>query len=305
MKVRLINFGNAGAFTLVEIMVTIAIVGVLISLLIPALGLVRKTASMVKQKSQFSTIETGIEAYKMDFGEFPESVANTGDNYRGANKLAEAMVGQEGFGFHQDSQFQADGRDLTDAIPFYWKAIEFANVNVADRKTESLTKRSGPYVEIDTANATKLEDIYSTSTYADGSSGVALVLADTFRKVKHRTTGKRIGMPILYYRANTSNIEHMYYPNQALSDGACTYSIFDNRYLIELGVPFGGGGVHPMAVATTEFPNAWGRFYDMTQDKDFTVTDRPYRPLSFILHSAGFDGLYGTEDDVFNFDKGK
>lgn len=300
MKIRLINFADARAFTLVEIMVTIAIVGILISLLIPALGLVRKTAGMVKQKSQFSTIETGIESYKLDFnGDYPESTANAG--YCGASKLAEAMVGQDGFGFHQDSQFQADGRDLTDTIPLYWKAIEFANVDVADRKTESLTKRKGPYVEIDTANATKLEDIYSPSNYTDSNGGVALVLADTFRKVKHRTTGKRIGMPILYYRANTSNIGHSFADSFSIG---CTYSYSDNWSLMQLGVPFNASLAHPILSAPGG-SNPEDNFYDMTQNEDFTVTDRPYRPESFILHSAGFDGLYGTEDDVFNFDKSK
>ncbi len=30
---------------------------------------------------------------------------------------------------------------------------------------------------------------------------------------------------------------------------------------------------------------------------------RPYRSDSFILLSAGFDGEYGTRDDVYNFQK--
>jgi len=35
----------------------------------------------------------------------------------------------------------------------------------------------------------------------------------------------------------------------------------------------------------------------------FDIPPRPYRSDSFILLSAGPDGLYGTGDDVFNFDE--
>jgi len=44
-------------------------------------------------------------------------------------------------------------------------------------------------------------------------------------------------------------------------------------------------------------------FYDQTQNTNFVSPPRPYRADSFILHSAGPDGLYGTVDDVFNFDQ--
>jgi hypothetical protein len=73
---------------------------------------------------------------------------------------------------------------------------------------------------------------------------------------------------------------------------------------MQLGVPFDASLKHPILSAPGN-DNPEDNFYDMTQDKDFTVRDTPYRSGSFILHSAGFDGLYGTEDDVFNFDKGK
>ncbi|MCD6392289.1 MAG: hypothetical protein J7M40_02145, partial [Planctomycetes bacterium] len=44
-------------------------------------------------------------------------------------------------------------------------------------------------------------------------------------------------------------------------------------------------------------------FYDRTANPNFPGPPRrPYRSESFILHSAGRDGLYGTVDDVYNFD---
>jgi hypothetical protein len=37
------------------------------------------------------------------------------------------------------------------------------------------------------------------------------------------------------------------------------------------------------------------------RDPKITATKWPYRPDSYILISAGADGLYGTQDDVTNF----
>jgi len=46
-------------------------------------------------------------------------------------------------------------------------------------------------------------------------------------------------------------------------------------------------------------------FYSRIRNPNFTSPDRPYRSESFILQSAGYDGLFGTADDVYNFDEGK
>jgi hypothetical protein len=47
-------------------------------------------------------------------------------------------------------------------------------------------------------------------------------------------------------------------------------------------------------------------FYSYIEDKKVDISisgiSRPYNPKSFILISAGFDGIYGTKDDITNFD---
>ena len=40
----------------------------------------------------------------------------------------------------------------------------------------------------------------------------------------------------------------------------------------------------------------------MTRDWKENTISRPNRSDSYILISAGFDGLYGTADDICNFD---
>jgi hypothetical protein len=49
------------------------------------------------------------------------------------------------------------------------------------------------------------------------------------------------------------------------------------------------------------YPFTPDNFYDeQILNKDVPMR-RPHNSDSFILMSAGFDGLYGNEDDVFNF----
>ncbi|HSW02044.1 MAG TPA: hypothetical protein VLI39_17890 [Sedimentisphaerales bacterium] len=64
--------------------------------------------------------------------------------------------------------------------------------------------------------------------------------------------------------------------------------------MLTLGVPGQPGKTHPLID-----PN---RFYLHTQDIRVTSSPQPVRRDSHILISAGFDGLYGTADDVCNFD---
>jgi hypothetical protein len=42
-------------------------------------------------------------------------------------------------------------------------------------------------------------------------------------------------------------------------------------------------------------------FYKKTLDKSALPIERPHNKDSYILISAGWDGIYGTRDDVFNF----
>ena len=43
-------------------------------------------------------------------------------------------------------------------------------------------------------------------------------------------------------------------------------------------------------------------FYANTRNPNIHITGgRPLRPNSYILISAGYDGEYGTRDDIFNF----
>ncbi len=63
------------AFTLVELLVTIAIIGILVAILFPALGGAFGTADRAKSQTQVNTIVTAFEAFYADFQYDPPLVA--------------------------------------------------------------------------------------------------------------------------------------------------------------------------------------------------------------------------------------
>jgi type II secretory pathway pseudopilin PulG len=291
-------------FTIIELLTVMSIIILLISLLVPALNRVRRYALLVKQNAQFHAISIALDLFNAEEQGYPPSDARDptgppGLSYCGAMKLAEAMVGQDFLGFHPDSRFRRDGTiDGTPATQLY--PVPLSADNIKSRKT---------YLQLENANATRLIDIY-TAAHRNGTAYATitdanLVLCDVY--VRTMATGNKVGMPILYYRANPSKTDHLRVPPNPVADlDKNIYDRRDNQELVDIPLPWVTpvGPVHPMASAGSTIlgvPADAGIFYDETRDKKITSPARPYRADSYILMSAGFDNEYGTSDDVFNF----
>jgi prepilin-type N-terminal cleavage/methylation domain-containing protein len=275
------------AFTLVEILTTIAIIGILLAVLLPALNHVGKMALNVKQRAQFHTIEMAMEAFRSDIGDYPPSLYDASADFAGytaSHRLAEALIGRDGLGFHSESVYRRNGTSASGAAIYY----PDIDVFTPEQKAANLSFRKGPYVELESANAVLYMDIFGNDTLIN-----SYVLADSFRTVKHRTTGKKTGIPILYYRADRTKVGLN--PDQAQWVNN-TYNLGDSAVM--LSIPHPTFGVHPLSI-----PANASIFYNRIRNPNFTSPARPYRAESFILQSAGHDGLFGTSDDVFNFDE--
>lgn len=315
---RLKLFSHKAGFTIIEILATVAIIAILIGLLIPALNLVREKADQLKQKAQFHSIGIALEAYKSEIGfdDYPDSDRSDSETplsqYGGAQRLAEALVGRDGFGVHQDTLFRADGNDDAD-IPLYkpdvdtWiDSLPLTLQEKADEKADNIAARKGPYLELETANAVKMENLYNKSYPGFVLSDMlGLVLADKFGLVKNLGTGKKTGMPILYYKARTWNTGHAWPPQAKEFPGDMDrntniYEYEDNGLIVDWAPPWDTSLTHPMSGDKLGIHNKI--FYDATLNPNFTLPPRPYRSESFILLSAGPDGLYGTPDDIYNFE---
>jgi hypothetical protein len=247
----------------------------------------RLRAYEVKQKAQFHSIDAAIEIFRSEFGGYPPSDAmdKNGRPYCGSMKLSEAMMGRDLMGFHPDSVFRSDGTDSKGNM-LYPKS----NAVSGEAYNDSLKVRKGPYLPLENTNAYRLADIYgqgNTGSFDPNNH----VICDTYRQLTHPGTGEKIGMPTLYYKADTSKTAHdVNDPNNPEN----IYNYRDNQALLALGVPGKPGLKHPLF----ENPQI---FYEMTRNVRVAGPSVPNRADTYILLSAGYDGLYGTEDDIANF----
>lgn len=277
------------AFTIIELLTVMSIIVILIGLMVPALNKVRRYATDVKQKAQFNSMNAAVELFNNEFGGYPSSTALDvmGEPYCGAMKLCEALMGQDLLGFHSNSVLRRDGMDAQNALQLY--------PVVSPMPASNLAARRGPFLPAESANAYRMEDIYGTNVTPFLPQ--TFVLCDVYERQMRSTV--KTGMPILYYKADTANNFHD--PNLAptpVDSKGNIYNYWDNQVLITLGKPWlpAGGTSAPHQFEQPE------RFYKNTRSDKIVTTQRPYRADTYILLSAGWDGDYGTADDICNYE---
>ena len=254
--------------------------------LVPVLVGIKRYAFEVKQRVQLLSIATAIELFKSEFGRYPPSDALDGDGtpYCGAMKLCEAVVGQDLLGVHPDTVFRSDGTDGKGTMLYF----DANDLSVPVYRYDDIM-RKGPYLPIENVNAYRLRDLYQDVGPFDGNT---FVICDMYKTIVNISAGKTIHMPVLYYKADTAKSAHdVNDPNNPEN----IYDYRDNQALLALGVPGKPGQKHPLF----ENPKI---FYEMTRDYRATKVNRPVRADTYILLSAGWDGLYGTQDDIPNFE---
>jgi prepilin-type N-terminal cleavage/methylation domain-containing protein len=320
MAIRKRLSGELG-FTLIELLVVVAIIALLVGLLSTGLNRVVRLSKNLKQKSIFHGFETGLELFSKDYDDYPDSTklprGSNADDICGAHHLAEALIGRDERGFDPKSKWYAPTSDTK----------VYANTDKGSTAAEiqaSLNRRKPPYVELRDTPAVLISDIYedTRTIFSEEDGKRAPVLTDIFLK-RISVGGKifKIGTPILYFKADSSSRlfrdeDDTDTANKDESDiDLWIYNYKDNKQMALLGP------LDPEPATARHFPDPDATppdpgktlqdiFYErITNPKvsflkptDPTTTYlKPYNPKTYILLSAGHDGIFGTRDDVSNF----
>lgn len=279
-------------FTLIELLVVIGIIALLLSIALPAFNVVRGKAKETALRGVLYSISNGLESYKSDMGDYPSSTPwdPSGDGSMlntGAHNLAEAMFGRDQLGYQQDHWYEVDVSG-TPVKP------------VGSNKVE--TTRWGPYVETDNINIGYMSDsnigipVGSDLATITSHSDYGPVWTNNAWPVIKDEFDTRYQLPVLYYKANTRakmvNEFFRYGHNWRITSVFGMYG----QHVVDSFSPATGNLTSGDLKA---FP-----YYSYNPDSTGalnTMTARPFKKDSFLLISAGRDGVYGTEDDVNNF----
>ncbi len=329
------NKRKKSGFTIVELLTVMAIIAILMGLLVPAMNQVRKLAKDTSQRAQFRTIDTALEQYHGDNAMYPESSVSPLSIQLaavGSHKFTEALVGRDLLGFDPKSSWEPEIDESNKDI-YATQQISGTNQSQVD---DSLKRRQSPYLDVQKVEAFQLAQLFNTSLLTNIYPGnldntgkwisghvSAPVLTDVYRAKKVTLvngTTVTAGTPILYYKANTSSKR---YPDTMKTtsdntddiDNTATvadanqagyiYNIMDNDELVKLGLMMKPASLHHFDKNYTEDVDGENRngvwiFYNTITNPKMT-TPRPYNPDTYILISAGGDGIYGTKDDIYNF----
>ena len=171
-------------FTLMELMVVLFIIGLLMGIIVPAIGGLLRKAKANSTRASMKLIGSGCEEYAMDFGELPPS-----EGGQAAASLAMLLTGHA-------PDLEADTIPIVSTSPGDLLTT-FATDDGVDGygyRIVASGKVYGPY-----SGAEKIDRVPNDAGYE--------VFADGF------------GMPIYYYRATGVNDEDpAYIPDHELSD---------------------------------------------------------------------------------------
>jgi prepilin-type N-terminal cleavage/methylation domain-containing protein len=316
-------------FTLIELLVVVSIIALLVGILTPGIRAFKKAADGLKQKSRFHAMEVGLELFRKDYKDYPDSQVTTANGSSfvcGAQHLAEALVGRDKKGFDPETDWCAPLDD-----------DELYSNGDDDQIERSLARRRGPYIELDDADIYELKELYGSSLPGNLYSGdpcdfdnnpPSPVFSDVFYKKKITTIIKdssgtdqevkvRVGTPVLYFKANSSSKtfrNRVDKPETSIDDTdyrKWIYNYEDNQLMFDLEVMDEPAKIHLYDIDNPhpKVPSKDGHdyFYEKitnpNAESDNPEYFRPYNPRTFMLISAGWDGIFGTNDDITNFKK--
>ena len=299
-------------FTLVEILVVVAIIGMLVGLIMPALNRARIAAKVAAQKSAINALGTGVEAWRNNYGYYPPSWPsyNTGLNTGGSGDI---VAGWRDTGAHMLVQYLL-GIDLLGYS---------RDRNYYIHPTGDMASRDDHYVPVDDMMVMNFRAMTAMTVVEQQMARRKLgfvhddlwpnmnpVFIDIFTSKRPRA--------ILYYRANPrENLIgriYNYGDNYEITDPCDTGGVGNNVYNNFISINrLNANAYLPAKMTGGGYDDGTFEHYlwnPVTSDVSTNVIGRPFNRDTFVLISAGPDGYYGVNpqtgrcDDVTNFDRG-
>ena len=276
------------AFTLVELLVVIGIIALLLAISMPAYHVIRTQAKTTSMKSTIASISMGLEQFKNEMGYYPGSSMGTmrtidadgdgsgdapgNDPDTGAHHLANAMFGIDMLGYNKNHYYYVDPA-TGEPSPRQELYVNAENLNVINfRRLADLDAANG------TTDCVDKKVVLGLPANWDNLNPI---IADDFKQNRPRA--------ILYYRARPNKFSIVSANLAAPGDGI--YNPNDNAAFWGAASDAGFFAEFASYAHNPVSSVGWG-----------DATARPYNKDSFLLISAGPDGLYGTSDDVCNFE---
>lgn len=308
------NARNRSGFTLIELLTVIAIIAMLMAIFGVGARKMKIVQRNLQQKAVFHGMEIGLELFSKDFDGYPDSaiVNSSGTVVCGAQRLTEALFGRDERGFHPRSKWHPN-LDMTAAAPHPGAAL-YTETTKNNRKALYMQLKHGGIYTI-----AELWGSPATSLHLGAGSGTerSAVITDVFAYNIVTIAGQteKVGMPLLYYKADGTKRFRLDAANQPVTTPTqaqykdWVYNYDDNLPILQLNwLRELENSVPGLTKHYTENGGNEESFYESLTERKADMDNngtldffKPFNPSTFILISAGYDGIYGTNDDITNF----